>query len=142
MGEAPLRTADIRTTTRARSLRQADNDAEAALWSDLRARRLNGYKFVRQYPIGKYFADFACRDARLVVEVDGSQHAQSEYDRMRDEVMASLGWSVLRVWSADVLVERHSVLNTIVAALEGRLEPVAAMDLRFVLGRMIDGGEA
>jgi very-short-patch-repair endonuclease len=137
-----MRTADIRTTTRARSLRQTDNDAEAALWSDLRARRLNGYKFVRQHPIGRYFADFACRDQMLVVEVDGSQHADSEYDRQRDAAMAELGWSVLRVWNVDVLIERGPVLETIIAALEGRLEPVAARELRFVLGRRIAGGES
>jgi very-short-patch-repair endonuclease len=136
-----MRTADIRTTTRARSLRQADNDAEAALWSDLRARRLNGYKFVRQHPIGRYFADFACWDQMLVVEVDGSQHADSEYDRQRDAAMAELGWSVLRVWNVDVLIERDPVLDTILAALEGRLEPVVAPDMRYVLGRRFDGGE-
>jgi very-short-patch-repair endonuclease len=137
-----LRTADIRTATRARSLRQADNEAEAALWSDLRARRLNGYKFVRQLPFNRYFADFACRDQMLVVEVDGSQHADSEYDRERDAAMAELGWSVLRVWNVDVLKERNSVLETIVAALEGRLEPVAARDLRFVRGRRFGSGES
>ena len=136
-----MRTADIWTTTRARSLRQADNDAEAALWSDLRARRLNGYKFVRQLPIGRYFADFACREEMLVVEVDGSQHADSAYDRERDAAMAELGWSVLRIWNVDVLMERESVLDTIVAALEGKLEPVVAQDLRYVLGKRLDGGE-
>jgi very-short-patch-repair endonuclease len=136
-----LRTADIRTTARARSLRQADNDAEAALWSDLRVRRLNGYKFVRQLPISRYFADFACRDQMLVVEVDGSQHADSDYDRERDAAMADLGWSVLRVWNVDVLAERDAVLESIIAALDGRLEPVVARDLRFVRGKRFDGGE-
>ena len=136
-----MRTADIQTTTRARSLRQADNDAEAALWSDLRARRLNGYKFVRQFPIGRYFADFACREQSLVVEVDGSQHADSTYDRERDATMSDLGWSVLRVWNFDVLVERVPVLETIIAALEGRLEPIVTRELRFVLGKRFDGGE-
>jgi very-short-patch-repair endonuclease len=136
-----VRTADIRTATRARSLRQADNDAEAALWSDLRARRLNGFKFVRQLPVSRYFADFACREEMLVVEVDGSQHVDSEYDRERDAAMAELGWSVLRVWNVDVLAERGPVLETIIAALEGRLEPVAARDMRFVRGRKLSGGE-
>ena len=136
-----MRTADIRTTTRARSLRQADNDAEAALWSDLRARRLNGYKFVRQLPIGRCFADFACREEMLVVEVDGSQHADSDYDRERDAAMVDLGWSVLRIWNVDVLVERDPVLETILAALEGRLEPVVTRELRFVRGKRFDGGE-
>jgi very-short-patch-repair endonuclease len=136
-----MRTAEIKTTVRARSLRQVDNEAEAALWSELRARRLNGYKFVRQLPISRYFADFACREEMLVVEVDGSQHADNSYDRERDAVMAELGWSVLRVWNVDVLMERMSVLDTIVAALEGRLEAAASRDLRFVLGRKFDGVE-
>ncbi|PDT05485.1 DUF559 domain-containing protein, partial [Rhizobium sp. M1] len=54
-----------KTTARARSLRQSDNDAEGKLWNELRDRRLNGHKFVRQLPIGPYFADFACRELRL-----------------------------------------------------------------------------
>jgi very-short-patch-repair endonuclease len=74
-------------TNRARSLRQSDNDAEARLWSELRNRRLNGFKFVRQFPIGNYYADFACREANLVIELDGSHHAGSAYDRRRDEFM-------------------------------------------------------
>ncbi|RVL14378.1 endonuclease domain-containing protein, partial [Sinorhizobium meliloti] len=69
-----MRGANERKTERARGLRQSDNDAEALLWSELRDRRLNGFKFVRQVAVGPYFADFACRDERLVVEVDGSQH--------------------------------------------------------------------
>jgi very-short-patch-repair endonuclease len=110
-----------------------ENEAEELLWSDLRARRLNGHKFVRQLPIGPYFADFACRAASLVVEVDGSQHAGRRSDRFRDETMARNGWSVLRFWHSDVLHDRESVLNTIVAALDGRLvKPMIAPDMRFV----------
>ncbi|MGJ7041108.1 very-short-patch-repair endonuclease [Shinella sp. BE166] len=73
-----MRGANGKRTDRARQLRQVDNDAETWLWSDLRARRLNGFKFVRQLAIGLYFADFACREKMLVIEVDGSQHAGSE----------------------------------------------------------------
>ena len=109
-------------TARARKLRAAENEAEGALWSDLRGRRLNGWKFVRQFPIGPYFADFACREANLVVEVDGSQHASQPSDRFRDETMNRNGWSVLRVWNADVLRDRKAVLDTILAAVEGRLK--------------------
>jgi very-short-patch-repair endonuclease len=65
-------------------LRQSDNDAEGKLWNELRDRRLNGHKFVRQLPIGLYFADFACRELRLVVEIDGSQHAGDRRDAIRD----------------------------------------------------------
>lgn len=120
-------------TSRARSLRQADNDAEAAMWSELKAKRLGGYKFVRQFPIGPYFADFLCRQQHLVVEVDGSQHVDSMRDQVRDEYMRNAGYSVIRFWSADVLWQRNSVADTILAALDGRLEgDVAASDLRFV----------
>ena len=118
---------------RARSLRKADNDAQPTLWSELKGRRVNGAKFTRQLPIGPYF-DFACREQRLVIELDGSQHLDSEYDRRRDKFMVEEGWSVLRVWNIDALVERDAMIDTIVAALERRLDPVEAPDLRFVAG--------
>ena len=116
-----MRGENNRKTARARELRQVENEAEETLWYHLRGRRLNGFKFVRQLPIGPYFADFACREVNLVVEVDGSQHAAQPQDRFRDETMNKNGWSVLRVWNADVLNSRKAVLETILAALEGRL---------------------
>ena len=128
-----MRGPDTVKTDRARRLRHTDNDAEAKLWSQLRDRRLSGHKFVRQVPIGNYFADFACRDSMLVVEVDGSQHAESDWDRARDLFMVSEGWSVLRVWNVDVLKERSAVLDTILAAVDGRLDRnVRAADLQFI----------
>ncbi|AJC77838.1 restriction endonuclease type II-like protein [Rhizobium etli bv. phaseoli str. IE4803] len=121
-----------KTTARARSLRQSDNDGESKLWNELRDRRLNEHKFVRQLPIGPYFADFACRELRLVVEIDGSQHADNRRDRNRDAFMTGNGWSVVRFWNVDVLRELPSVLNTILAICDGRLtERVEATDLRF-----------
>lgn len=119
-------------TDRARSLRKADNDSERALWSDLKGRQINGSKFTRQFPIGPYFADFACRKAMLVIELDGSQHAENDYDRRRDSFMVEAGWSVLRFWNTDVFTEREAVIDTIIAALERRLDPVVAADLRFM----------
>ncbi len=120
-------------TARARKLRQGDNQAEALLWLELKRRRLGGHKFTRQLPIGPYFADFACREKWLVVELDGSHHADSTYDRNRDEFMRRHGYSILRFWSHEVLKHRSSVCETILAALDGRLaEDVAAFDLRFV----------
>ena len=110
-----------RQTAFARSLRGKENDAEDALWHELRARRLNGFKFVREMPIGSYFADFACRAERLIVEVDGSQHVDNEHDADRDEWLNSNGWSVLRFSNVMVLAERPDVLATIVEVLEGRL---------------------
>lgn len=121
------------TTDRARGLRQGGNEAEALLWLDLKRSKLGGFKFTRQLPIGPYFADFACRKKKLVVEVDGSQHAGSAHDRQRDAVFRRLGWSTLRVWNHDVLKHRTAVCDTILAALHGRLsEDVDAADLRFV----------
>ena len=119
-------------TRRARSLRKTDNDAEDKLWTELRNRRLNGYKFVRQLPIGSYFADFACREAKLVVEVDGSQHADSKYDVTRNSFMTAQGWSVIRFWNVDMFKDLDAVLDTILAVLDGRLvEKTDAFDLRF-----------
>ena len=128
-----MRGADGKKTERARHLRQIDNDAETLLWSELRGRRLNGFKFVRQLAIGPYFADFACREKMLVVEVDGSQHAGSEYDRKRNEFMGMNGWSVARFWNMDVIMEREAVLETIVAICEGRLaESTSGADFTFL----------
>ncbi|MBN8951257.1 MULTISPECIES: endonuclease domain-containing protein [unclassified Rhizobium] len=128
-----MRGPEPKITDRARSLRQADNDAEAKLWSELRNRRLNGFKFVRQFPIGPYFADFACRERYLVIEVDGSQHADSRRDVIRDEFMTAEGWSVARFWNVDVFTATPSVLETIVAICKGRLtEAVVARDFKFL----------
>ena len=121
---------------RARRLRHGDNMAEAVLWNELKAKRLGGYKFARQVPIGPYFADFVCREHKLVVELDGNQHADSAYDRGRDELMRNAGYSVIRFWSHDALKQTRSVCETILAALDGRLsEDVVAMDLRFVFAQ-------
>ncbi|MBN9243158.1 MAG: endonuclease domain-containing protein [Mesorhizobium sp.] len=121
---------------RARRLRHGDNMAEAILWNELKAKRLGGYKFARQVPIGPYFADFVCREHKLVVELDGSQHADNDYDRQRDEFMRAKGYSVLRFWSADALKHMPGVCETILAAVEGRLaEDIISADLRFVMAK-------
>ncbi|WP_292338865.1 endonuclease domain-containing protein [Mesorhizobium sp.] len=136
MGEALRETRSRRkqgTTQRARNLRQAGNQAEALLWLELKSRKLGGYRFTRQFSIGPYFADFACRERWLVVEVDGHQHVDSSYDRRRDDFMHTQGYSILRVWNHDVLKHCTSVCETILAALDGRLaENIAVSDLRFV----------
>ena len=120
------------TTDRARDLRDGDNHAEGRLWLELKDRRLGGHKFVRQFPIGPYFADFLCRKGKLVVELDGSQHADSAYDARRDQYMNTAGYSVLRFWSHDVLSQNDEVLETVLAVLDGRLtEKTVAFDLRY-----------
>ena len=92
-------------------------------------------KFVRQVPIGRYYADFACRDERLVVEVDGSQHQIGSGDERRDAFMVTNGWSVLRFWNTDVFNDRAAVLETIVAVLEKRMAgAMRSADLTFIPG--------
>lgn len=112
---------------RARSLRQNSTDAEQRLWYYLRDRRLLGYKFVRQQPVASYIADFACREADLIVELDGGQHAESAYDAERTRVLAEHGYAVLRFWNNDVLVNTDGVLSEIV----GYLKKAPSPGLRF-----------
>ena len=134
MSEYRTRKRNDGTNQRVRSLRQADNMCEALLWSEFKDRKLGGHKFVRQFPIGPYFADFICRKARLVVEIDGSQHVESEYDRKRDEFMRDEGYSVIRFWNHDVIKNRESVCRTILAAIDKELvHDVVASDLRYVV---------
>jgi very-short-patch-repair endonuclease len=109
------------TTGRARKLRRNETDAECQLWTDLRNRRLNGHKFSRQIPLGPYIADFVCREKNLIIELDGSQHVGNQHDLIRTKWLNANGYTVLRFWNTAVLQERHSVLETIVAALDGRL---------------------
>ena len=118
-----MRSANLPKAARAQSLRQTSTDAETKLWHKLRDRRLAGFKFTRQFPAGPYFADFACREAMLIVEADGSQHAGSESDAARDAYLLDAGHAVLRFWNNEILTEMQSVCETILAALEGRLEP-------------------
>jgi very-short-patch-repair endonuclease len=88
------------------------------LWFKLRDRRLSGLKFLRQYPIGPYVADFVCRDRRLIVEVDGGQHSDSSRDRIRDAALAAEGYRILRFWNTDVLSNIDGVLTAILSELE------------------------
>ena len=118
-----MRTRDIPRTARAQTLRAVSTEAEKKLWYRLRDHRLGGAKFVRQTPIGPYYADFVCRACKLVVELDGSQHADSAHDDKRDVTLIALGYRVLRFWNADVLSSIDDVCETIVAAVEGRLAP-------------------
>lgn len=101
-------------TGRARTLRADPPDAERKLWSMVRGRQLGGAKFRRQVPIDRYFADFACVEARLIVELDGGQHAdQADYDAERTATLESLGWCVIRFWNNDVLENIEGVCDAI-----------------------------
>ena len=108
----------------AKKMRKAMTDAELKLWNELRAHRLMGLGFRRQLPIDGYIVDFACPEKKIVVEVDGSQHAGAAYDQARDARLKALGWTVLRFWNDDVLdgiddVCRHIVIS---AGLAARIE--------------------
>src|ERR671930_357994 len=90
----------------ARSMRRVMTDAELKLWNELRAHRLMGLGFRRQVPIAGYIVDFACHDRKLVVEVDGSQHGETENalnDAARTRRLEKDGWTVIRFWNDDVL---------------------------------------
>src|SRR5690348_9567294 len=101
----------------ARRLRQTQTDAEHVLWYLLRNRRLQGHNFRRQHPVGPYIADFACVATRLIVEVDGGQHADSASDAGRTAWLQARGWRVVRFWNTDVLANPDYVVTTILAAL-------------------------
>ncbi len=98
---------------RARELRNAETSAEAKLWAHLRARRLKGFKFVRQVPVGPYFADLLCREEKLIVEVDGATHGTSEEiaaDKRRSAFLVSAGYRVPRITNAEVLDQIDAAL--------------------------------
>ncbi|WP_348642921.1 endonuclease domain-containing protein [Mesorhizobium sp. B2-8-9] len=99
----------------ARSMRRESTDAEDRLWQELRGRRLDNIKFRRQVPIGRFVADFLCAEAKLVVEIDGSQHAESRHDQERDAELKVRGFRVLRFWNDDVLKDLDAVCDTIIA---------------------------
>ena len=104
--------AEKRLTSVARKLRHKSTDAESRLWYYLRGRRLEGAKFIRQFPIGPHIADFACRDKHLVVELDGGQHAP-ETDAPRTKSMEAFGYRVIRFWNNDVFENTEGVLEAI-----------------------------
>ncbi len=97
-------------------LRENLTDAEKQLWTKIRMRQLKGYRFYRQRPIGDYIVDFFCPRAKLVIEIDGSQHLVGEtieYDRIRDDYLSSLGLRVLRFNNNDVLTNIEGVIERI-----------------------------
>jgi len=113
-----MRGPDRVAANKARRLRRDSTDAEMRLWLKLRDRRLAGFKFIRQYLIGPYVVDFVCRDNKLIIEVDGGQHAENAQDRTRDRDLAEEGFRVLRFWNTDVLSNIDGVLATILANWE------------------------
>ena len=113
---------------RAKSMRRNPTEAERRLWSILRAKRLNGYKFKRQQKLGWYIVDFVNFEHRLIVEADGSQHAESAEDEVRDAWLRSQGFLVLRFWNNDILARSEIVADAIWHALDAArpLPPTAS----------------
>ena len=107
---------EIRLTKTAQRLRSNPTDAEKALWARLKARQL-GVAFTRQCPIAGYVVDFACRTARLAIEIDGGQHSDSDADAIRSRRIEAHGYRVIRFWNNDVLGNPDGVIQTILAEL-------------------------
>jgi very-short-patch-repair endonuclease len=105
---------------RARALRRDATSAEKKLWAGLRNRALGGYKFVRQEHIGPYYADFACREACLIIEIDGATHSTEDeiaYDKRRENFLRAEGYRIIRFTNADVYEQAEGVFDAILAAL-------------------------
>lgn len=111
-------------TVRARQLRHDATKAELALWDHLRNRQVGGIRFNFQRPIGPYICDFVARTPGLVVEVDGSQHAElADQDAVRTRFLVSRGYRVIRFWNNDVLQNIEGVVETIRQALADMPSP-------------------
>jgi len=107
----------------ARSLREQQTDAEKLLWLLLRDRRLAGFKFRRQHPLGRYIIDFYCHEAKLAIELDGGGHneeASIEYDTLRSLEIENAGIRVIRFWNNEVLNDTAAVLESVYQLLQER----------------------
>ena len=120
MGERkPMPPTPNKKTLLARELRKNMTDAERHLWQKLRGRQLAGIKFRRQHPIGPYIADFASLEIRLIIELDGGQHAQQQqYDQQRSAFLQNQGYRILRFWNHDVLQNTDGVLQEIIKHIQ------------------------
>ena len=110
-------------STNARTLRQNRTDAERALWQRLRRKQLDGLRFRQQVPLGPYIVDFLCAKHRLIIEVDGGQHAGATVDRTRTAWLEGRGFRVMRFWNNDVLQNLNGVIETILLALRSEGSP-------------------
>jgi len=106
---------------RARGLRRSAGDAARKFWSRTRNRRLGGFKFRREVPLGPYIADFLCPEARLIVEIDGDQHAEVQtYDAARTRYLERLGYAVIRIPTHEVLHDIAQMLDPVHLAVYER----------------------
>ena len=139
----PRKNRDVRVP-RARQLRRLMTDAERRLWWHLRALRIGGGHFRRQATIGPYFADFACHEAKLVIEVDGSGHMTSQAvasDETRTRYMETQGYRVIRFWNTDLLTNIDGVMTVIAQALPNKVEMAAPHPLPLPTTRKSARGE-
>ena len=114
---------------RAKWMRANPTEAERKIWTILRGKRLTGFKFRRQVLIDWYIVDFISFDHRLIIEADGSQHAENEYDERRDAFLKRQGFSVLRFWNNEILNNSNGVTEAIWHALQTPPHPSAALRL-------------
>lgn len=115
---AKLYRIDPAATRHARTLRYEMTDAERKLWRSLRSKQVGGFRFRRQHVLGAYIVDFVCLEARLIIEVDGGQHAErKEYDQQRTVWLEQQGFQVLRFWNNEILQNVEAVLIVIGQAL-------------------------
>ena len=106
---------------RAKAMRSAPTEAEHRLWQLVRARRFSGFKFRRQVPIDNYIVDFLCPARRLIVELDGGQHAESAKDRRRDAYLQAQGFHIIRIWNNELFTNEEGVAAAILNALRAPL---------------------
>jgi len=106
------------------NLRNTPTDSESKLWQRLRHRQLDGCKFRRQHPFGDFILDFVCLERKVIVELDGSQHADAAgYDEARSRFLEISGFIVLRFWNNEVLENLEGVLEVILRTLSDRATP-------------------
>jgi very-short-patch-repair endonuclease len=115
-----------RPTRRSRELRAGATEAERKLWHHLKARKLMGTRFNRQFPVGQYIGDFVSRSRRLIIEIDGGHHGRAEeriHDERRTAFLRAQGYQVIRFWNSEVLDNVEGVLRRIEQALEDMPSP-------------------
>lgn len=122
----PAHSTPAELLARAKWMRANPTEAEKRLWRMLRNRRLEAHKFRRQRVVAPYIVDFVCLEADLIIEADGSQHADDRDDRRRDAFLERSGFRVLRFWNNDILDDSAGVFDVIFAALENPHLPIAS----------------
>lgn len=125
VGHHPFTTRNTESLKKATNLRNSQTSSENKLWYYLRKKQMAGYKFRRQQSIGKYIVDFVCLEAKLIIELDGSQYTeQKKYDKIRKNYLEKAGYQVLRFWNIDVEKNLDSVLNQIYWFLRSERHPL------------------